>query len=166
MRRSTTFRALGNKRNYFAPSKDLLNAMYINLHEYGVGGFSGYYWSSSEINSNYANGLSFNNGSDISDLKDTEHKVRACCSFMAEEGVYSLRDEGRTGGLICYISGTIYYEAAPSDQSAGKAWSNVTELLIGTTGTVIGTGQANTLAIIEQAGHIDSVAKLCNDLIL
>jgi hypothetical protein len=83
--------------------------------------------------------------------------------------VYSLRDTGPAGGLIFYdkgdwVGGWRYLEAAPSDQSTGKLWSDVSETLIGTTGTGIGTGQANTTAIINQAGHTDSSAKLCNDL--
>ena len=61
--------------------------------------------------------------------------------------------EGETHGLI----------AATADQSTGKAWSNITAL-VGTTGTAIGTGQANTTAIINQAGCMSGAAWLCNDL--
>jgi len=73
---------------------------------------------------------------------------------------------GPAGGLIFYIdaTGTIYYEAAPGNQSASQAWSNITDVLIGTTGTAIGTGQANTTAIIAQAGHVTSAALLCENL--
>jgi len=82
---------------------------------------------------------------------------------------YALRDTGPAGGLICYINanyatdGWHYLEAAPSDQSTSSTWSNITNL-IGTTGTAIGKGKANTAAIIGQAGHTASAAKLCDDL--
>jgi hypothetical protein len=83
-------------------------------------------------------------------------------------GDYSLRDIGPAGGWICYVDGgTTYYEAAPTDQAI-VPWSNITGQEIGVTakGTAIGTGQANTTAIIGQVGHITSAAKLCDDLIV
>jgi hypothetical protein len=97
-------------------------------------------------------------------LKNEAYRVRACRSFTGTTGQYELRDVGPAGGLIFYIDGTTYYEAAPSDQSTGIVWSNITNVLIGTTGTAIGTGKQNTLDIIGQAGHANSAAKLCNDL--
>ncbi|NTW32945.1 MAG: DUF1566 domain-containing protein [Bacteroidetes bacterium] len=77
------------------------------------------------------------------------------------------------GGIAAYIlqSGNPGYNAnvqhglimATSDQSTGTAWSNVTSTLIGTTGTAIGTGLANTNAIIGQNGHTASAALLCKN---
>ena len=84
---------------------------------------------------------------------------------------YNLRDVGPAGGLIFYINPTAgsngwkYLEAAPGDQSTGTIWSNISSQ-IGTTGTDIGTGYTNTLAIIGQAGHTSSAAKLCADLLI
>ena len=60
---------------------------------------------------------------------------------------------GQTHGLI----------AATADQSTGCAWINITTILIGTTGKAIGTGLANTTAIIGQSGHTSSAAKVCYD---
>lgn len=151
--------------DWFLPSKDELNQMYTNLHLFAVGGFTNAaYWSSSEGSFDGAWRVHFNTGAAINQGKSALNYVRACRSFTAVIGAYNLRDIGPVGGLIFYINGTTYYEAAPSDQSASQAWSNITSTLIGTTGTAIGTGQANTTAIINQAGHTDSAAKLCDDL--
>ncbi len=154
--------------DWFLPSLNELTAMYTNLCDEGVGGFNitEYYWSSSENSATHAKVVFFNNGTTGNSAKGLIYPVRAVRSFITAIGSYSLRDTGPAGGLIFSISGTTYYEAAPSDQSAGKAWSNITGTAIATTGTAIGTGQANTTAIIGQAGHTDSAAKLCNDLII
>lgn len=164
--------ALGKKfdiyTDWFLPSKDLLAAMHTNLHAEGVGNFTEtYYWSSSESSASEAWAHQFDLDVAEEHAKSTStNAVRACRSFTADEGAYSLRDVGPAGGLICYISGTTFYEAAPSDQSTGKLWSNIDDTEIGASaqGTAIGTGQANTTAIINQAGHTDSSAKLCDDL--
>jgi len=89
--------------------------------------------------------------------------------------VYGLRDIGLAGGLIFYDKGFYsngwkYLEAAPSDIMSGLspefiAWSNITNTLVGTD-TAIGTGQANTTAIIAQLGHTGSAAKSCGDLVV
>lgn len=162
--------ALGKKfdlpGDWFLPSKDLLAAMYTNLHAEDVGDFteSGY-WNSTEYSATRSWNQNFLNGNQAHQDKTGVYFVRACRLFTAAGGVYSLRDTGPAGGLICYIDGTTYYEAAPSDQSESQVWSNITNVEIGETaqGTAIGTGQANTDAIIAQEGHIDSAAKLCDD---
>ena len=69
--------------------------------------------------------------------------------------------DGNTGYVAGQVHGLI---AATEDQSAGIAWSNITSTAIGTTGTVIGTGQANTTAIVSQSGSTSGAAWLCNDL--
>ena len=154
--------------DWFLPSKDELAAMYTNLHAEGVGDFSDLdYWSSTESSATGAYAIDFGfDESAAESSKDTTYHVRACRSFTAEEGDYSLGDTGPAGGLIFYVDGTTYYEAAPEDQSASQAWSNIINVEIGVTaqGTAIGTGQANTDAIIAQAGHVDSAALLCDNL--
>jgi len=53
----------GGKSDWFLPSKDELNTMYLKLHKAGIGGFSeANYWSSSLTSSNFAWGQYFGNG--------------------------------------------------------------------------------------------------------
>ena len=140
--------------DWYLPSKNEIQAMYNNLHAYNLGNFSltDNYWSSSEYNYHSSYAFSFNGNNWNAFLKSNTYYIRACRSFTAMEGQYSLRDNGPAGGLIFYIDGTTYYEAALSDQSSSKYWSNITDQEIGTTGIAIGTGQTNTSAIIAQSG--------------
>ncbi|MEI6092958.1 MAG: hypothetical protein WCQ47_04660 [bacterium] len=94
--------------------------------------------------------------------------------------VYVLRETGPAGGLIFYDKGSYsngwrYLEAAPlSTQWTGKAWrsllpnSNPNDTLIGTS-LGVGTGQANTTAIVIALNSVPEVggaAQLCDDLVL
>jgi hypothetical protein len=63
---------------------------------------------------------------------------------------------GQTHGLI----------AAPSDQSAAIAWYNGSYIVTGATATALGTGNANTTAIVNAQGAGSYAAKLCSDLVL
>lgn len=77
------------------------------------------------------------------------------------------------GGIVAYIlaEGDPGYDpnvqhgliAATADQMAECEWSNITTTLIGSTDISIGSGQANTAAIIGQSGHTNSAAKVCDD---
>ena len=94
--------------------------------------------------------------------------------------VYVLRETGPAGGLIFYDKGSYsngwrYLESAPlSSQWTGKVWrsllpnSNPNDTLIGTS-TGIGTGQANTTAIVLALNSVPEVggaAQLCDDLVI
>ena len=80
------------------------------------------------------------------------------------------------GGIVAYIlqSEDPGYDAnvqhgliaATADQNGGAAiaWSNIENTLVGTTGTAIGIGQANTTAIVGQDGCTSGAAWLCNYL--
>ncbi len=151
--------------DWFLPSRDELSAMKTQLHDYGVGGFvNGWYWSSSESYYEGAFAQLFTDGTLGNLMKSSTRAVRACRLFTSSVN-YNLRDVGPAGGWIFWKSGNNYLEAAPLDL-ANSTWSNIIGTAIGTTGTAIGTGQANTTAIIGQAGHTDSAAKLCDDLII
>ncbi len=68
------------------------------------------------------------------------------------------------GGIIAYVgtASSPYILIAAEVDQIDSVWSNVT-ILIGTTGTALGTGQSNTAAIITQSGHSTSAANLCNE---
>ncbi|MEO7906504.1 MAG: hypothetical protein ABIT06_05995 [Saprospiraceae bacterium] len=78
------------------------------------------------------------------------------------------------GGILAYVlqPGDPEYDpnvphgliAASSDQSTGIPWGTYTET--GATGTALGTGQANTTAIVANQGAGSYAAQLCNDLVL
>jgi hypothetical protein len=80
------------------------------------------------------------------------------------------------GGIIAYIyvagdPGYVAGEthgliAAPSDQSIGIQWRNGSYITTGATGTALGTGMANTNAIVTAQGAGSYAAKLCADLVL
>jgi len=80
------------------------------------------------------------------------------------------------GGIVAYIlqSGDPGYISGQThglivttaNQNGGATitWSNITDTLVGTTGTALGTGQANTTAIVGQSGCKSGAAWLCNNL--
>lgn len=154
--------------DWYLPDFNELQSIYVNLYGFGVGGFAAdHYWMSGEDDAANAYEANFTSGLFTSKPKGNLYKVRAIRKFISFIP-YALRDVGQAGGLIFAIAGTTYYEAAPSDQSAGKAWSNIVASLIGAAAqhTLLGEGQLNTIAIISQIGHVDSAAKLCNDLVI
>lgn len=155
--------------DWYLPSSAELQAMYDELHAHGVGGFGNYqYWSSSQFGASSARTLQFVNNVENFQVKDwSGAETRACREFTSSL-IYALRGTGEAGGLIFNIvdngDGTYnYLEAAPSNLNSGLAWSNITNVSV-STGTAIGTGQANTTAIIGQLGHTNSAAKECDDL--
>jgi len=80
------------------------------------------------------------------------------------------------GGIIAYFfqkgdDGFVAMEshgiiAAPGDQSSGIMWNKKEYIEIIKTGTKIGTGLKNTLAIVESQGSGSYAAKICVDLTL
>ena len=74
---------LGGYSDWFLPSKDELNQMYINLHLQGLGGFlaSAGYWSSTENDLNSAYGQGFFTGGNGHASKSSIAYVRAARAF-------------------------------------------------------------------------------------
>lgn len=84
-------------------------------------------------------------------------------------------EEGPSGGFIFFCDdldnklldvGEVGLEAAPADLEGSHYWSNIfnsEEIGAEAQGTAIGTGAANTDAIIAQEGHETSAAKSCKD---
>jgi Protein of unknown function (DUF1566) len=76
--------------------------------------------------------------------------------------------EYKFGGVIFWVNaaGTEGLVCAITDQSSGIQWYNGLSLNTTALGKVIGTGQANTTAIINAQGIGSYAAKLCDDLTL
>jgi len=71
---------VGGYNDWFLPSKDELEKLYINKG--AIGGFADdYYWSSSEDDTNYAWIQNFNSGYQSYDGKNYTHRVRAVRAF-------------------------------------------------------------------------------------
>lgn len=154
--------------DWFLPSSIALSTMRSELYLYSVGGFlSDVYWSSTEANASNGNTVNFSNGVGGIKPKSETWNIRAIRSFISTD-VLSLRGLGQCGGLIFHIDDNgdgsyTYWEAAPSDQTAG-VWSNVGSTYLGTTSGFITESLNNTDEIIAQVGHTNSAAKTCKDL--
>ncbi|MBE3035879.1 MAG: DUF1566 domain-containing protein, partial [Candidatus Atribacteria bacterium] len=74
---------VGGYSDWFLPSRDELNEMYVNLYLKGLGGFApDFYWSSSEDSAGTAWWQWFSNGGQVSDPKgDDFMRVRAARAF-------------------------------------------------------------------------------------
>ncbi len=70
------------------------------------------------------------------------------------------------GGVIFYVddSGEHGLIAAPGDQASNVDWFNGSYVVTGAIGTGIGTGQANTVAIVGAQGAGTYAASLCDQL--
>jgi hypothetical protein len=127
----------------------------------------GSYWCSSEYGSLTAWYLDFSTGIFTSTWKTNYALVRAIRSFTSET-IYAIGDIGPAGGWIFYKSGNNYLEAAPSDiNEADIRWAEWAYHIIGTTGTAIGTGLANSEAMRDYSpGNMYSAAILCLDYLI
>lgn len=77
-------------------------------------------------------------------------------AYILQSGIDADYIPGETHGLI----------AAPSDQSSGIQWYNGSNILVGSTQTYYGSGNANTNNIVGVQGSGSYAAKLCSDLVL
>jgi hypothetical protein len=158
------------------PSYAELYYIYQNLKLNSIGDLTDdMYWSSSELDYYQADCYPFSGEGVLYRNKDNNlTSVRAARTFITSY-TYNVgdiiyedpEDDLYIHGYIFYKvdngDGTYtYYECSPTDQSTGYIWSNVW-VAIGTTSQSLGTGVANTTAIIGQSGHTSSAAKLCRD---
>jgi len=75
---------LGDYSDWYLPSRDELNLMYINLSQNGLGGFDSLtpHWSSTELDADFAFIQYLNNGSQTQSNKDYDfYLVRAVRAF-------------------------------------------------------------------------------------
>lgn len=165
----------GGYDDWFLPSKDEMQEIHTNVHAYGLGNFktSIKYFTSSEYDSDYVWVFDFYGGGtfyhDMNGQKwITGNIIRPIRTFTTNI-IYNLRDQGPAFGYIFHIDDIgggyyKYYEVCSTELGPFGliTWSNVIHTLVGTS-TDFGTGQANTLAIINQSGHTDSAANSCND---
>ena len=169
-----------NLCDYYLPSKDELNKIWVNLlsgtdensviytpipYVPGVSGYyPNYYWSSTESSGYEATHMdvqSFVDGTRSGGGKSAFFWVLACRKFTSLTN-YNLRDNGPCGGYIFYKNGNNYLECPLINQ--GRSLMNIQDVAVGTTLSSIGSGQSNTTAIINQSGHTYSPAKVCDDL--
>jgi len=78
---------------------------------------------------------------------------------------YILQDNGDDPNDPGYVEGETHGLIIAVTFNGWSGWSNITTTLIGTTGTAIGTGQANTNAIVDQNGCDRGAAYLCDNLV-
>jgi len=99
----------------------------------------------------------------------TDGNKTATCAVTVTAGLvpeYAIGDTGPGGGIIIYVSASgfnvaglgicHYLEAAPTNQAKNVIWSSTNVDVTGASGTAIGTGKANTAAII--AAHLGDTA--------
>lgn len=83
---------------------------------------------------------------------------------MSGENVFPQIGDFFGGGVVFYLDGNVGgLICALSDQSSGMQWYNGSFTTTGATGTAIGTGQANTTAIINNQGAGSYAAQICDD---
>ena len=173
---SRAYRGPQAMRDWYLPSKDELNQLYLAAML--VGGFAAAtYWSSTEIDATDPWVHGFGTGSPGSASKAGAFRVRPIRAFggaagCADGGSCVVGDTGPGGGVIYYVATSefsspgsdcgsycLYLEAAPlpSGGDVLLSWStgaNQSLSVSGADGIAIGTGRQNTLDIRAQTGNV------------
>jgi hypothetical protein len=151
------YRGPNNLSDWFLPSKDELNKLY--LEKVRVGSFSDSYWSSSEVDPNVAWGQHFYNGFQGDFSKVIALSVRPVRAFggtvaCADGGVCALGDIGPGGGVVYILSTTsgnttgLTFEAARNDWNGSAPDGTVKWCAAGTAisglSSAIGSGSSNS----------------------
>jgi hypothetical protein len=91
-------------------------------------------------------------------------------SFMNDSSMLLKVGDSYVGGIIVYLDNTGIHGivAAPTDQSEinSVVWGCNGTLINGASGTAIGTGLANTTAIVNDCPTSNIAARICYDLVL
>ena len=99
--------------------------------------------------------------------------VVATAAYTIGGPAYSIGDTGPAGGVVFYDNGGCfqgwrYLEAAPASTEWGAEQWGKYGIVVGGTGTAVGTGKANTTAIVEKLNEApaesDRAAQLCDAL--
>ena len=90
-------------------------------------------------------------------------------TLYAQWAPYVLLGTGPAGGYIFYDKGNYsygwrYLEAAPSDQSTSAPWGCYGVSISGADGTVVGTGEQNTIDIEAGCATFGTAADICANL--
>ncbi len=159
---------------WFLPSKDELNQMYIN--RVAIGGFlnAADYWSSSASPA-VAWFQVFGFGSQFYNGKNYTSYVRPVRAFpqatCATGGACAIGETGPGGGKVFYVAAELqpwgrYLEAAPTDYQVDNVRAKVAWGCQGTstgaTATAIGTGKANTATILAKCTTAGIAADVAN----
>lgn len=83
----------------------------------------------------------------------------------------SVGAKGPAGGIVIYDKGFYsegwrYLEAAPTDQGTNVMWGCYGSQVSGSANTAIGTGRANTTAIVNSCNENLIAARICDDLVV
>lgn len=70
------------------------------------------------------------------------------------------------GGIIFYVDGTGQHGLISAEEDQGMEFWGCQNTVITGTSTDLGTGQANTMAIVGQCGISGTAARICNELVL
>ena len=175
----------GSKNDWFLPSKDELNQLY--LARTTVGGFVADYWSSSEGDAIRAWSQSFTNGVQNVPSKTNPYYVRPVRALAtvtlaaltcATGGTCSVGDTGPGGGTIFYVAGETftqvgasgsmcttnckYLEAAPANWIAGGDPQRTWATNINSNQSTAVTGAAGTAIGTGYKNSLDIVAQTGN----
>lgn len=152
--------------DWYLPSQDEMSAIYTNIYLEGLGDFDNtWYWTSSETDAINAVALDLDTGN-VNPTDKTQTILYRPVRHFESTDIYALGDRGEGNGFIFYdedLGGGDhrYYEVYPTPYGTTFAWTDAGANLIGTTGTIVGTGYTNSLAIIGQIGHTTSAANEC-----
>ncbi len=167
-----------NVKSVSATLNGTVNANYLmTIVEFEYGTTASYGLTATPSQNPVAGNITTNVSSDISGLTlhTTYHyRIKAENSYgitYSDDLTFTTHyvvGESYFGGVIFYIdnSGEHGMVCAAEDQSTGEIWYNGSYMITNANGTSIGTGAANTFAIVAVQGTGVYAAKLCDDLVL